>query len=35
MMQAEFALGYRALNGRDGIGSPLVAWRPPPLQRER
>ncbi|GAC1317685.1 MAG: acyl-CoA dehydrogenase family protein [Thermoleophilaceae bacterium] len=34
MMQAEFALGYRALNGRDGIGSPLVAWRPPPLERE-
>lgn len=34
MMQAEFALGYRALNGREGISSPLVAWRPPPLQRE-
>jgi glutaryl-CoA dehydrogenase (non-decarboxylating) len=34
MMQAEHALGYRALNGRDGTSSPLVPWRPPPLERE-
>jgi glutaryl-CoA dehydrogenase (non-decarboxylating) len=33
MMQAEFALGYRALNGREGATSPIVSWRPPPLQR--
>jgi glutaryl-CoA dehydrogenase (non-decarboxylating) len=33
MMQAEHALGYRALNGRDGTSSPLVPWRPPPLER--
>ena len=28
MMQAEHALGYRRLNGRDGTSSPIVAWRP-------
>src|SRR5438270_12077595 len=33
MMQAEHALGYRALNGRDGITSPLVPWQAPPLER--
>jgi glutaryl-CoA dehydrogenase (non-decarboxylating) len=33
MMQAEFALGYRALNGKEGATSPIVSWRPPPLQR--
>jgi len=33
LMQAEHALGYRALNGRDGTSSPLVPWRPPPLER--
>src|SRR5947209_6459928 len=34
MMQAEHALGYRALNGHDGTASPLVPWRPPPLERD-
>ena len=29
MMQAEHALGFRPLNGRDGAMSPIVAWRPP------
>ena len=28
MMQAEHALGYRALNGRDGDVSPIAAWAP-------
>src|SRR6476660_7877314 len=28
MMQAEHALGYRALNGRDGEVSPITAWAP-------
>jgi glutaryl-CoA dehydrogenase (non-decarboxylating) len=28
MMQAEHALGYRALNGRDGDVSPLCSWAP-------
>jgi hypothetical protein len=28
MMQAEHALGYRALNGRDGDVSPVAAWAP-------
>src|SRR5215471_5511694 len=28
MMQAEHALGYRRLNGRNGEMSPLVAWAP-------
>jgi glutaryl-CoA dehydrogenase (non-decarboxylating) len=28
MMQAEHALGYRQLNGRDGAVSPLCAWAP-------
>jgi glutaryl-CoA dehydrogenase (non-decarboxylating) len=28
MMQAEHALGYRRLNGRDGDVSPLAAWAP-------
>jgi hypothetical protein len=27
-MQAEHALGYRRLNGRDGEVSPLVSWGP-------
>jgi hypothetical protein len=27
-MQAEHALGYRSLNGRDGETSPLAAWAP-------
>jgi hypothetical protein len=29
MMQAEHALGFRPLNGRDGAMSPIVSWRPP------
>ena len=33
MMQAEHALGYRNLNGRDGDGSPLAAWAPALLAR--
>jgi glutaryl-CoA dehydrogenase (non-decarboxylating) len=28
MMQAEHALGYRALNGRDGDVSPVCSWAP-------
>ena len=28
MMQAEHALGYRQLNGRDGDVSPIAAWAP-------
>ena len=28
MMQAEHALGYRALNGRDGEVSPITSWAP-------
>jgi glutaryl-CoA dehydrogenase (non-decarboxylating) len=28
MMQAEHALGYRRLNGRDGAASPLCSWAP-------
>jgi hypothetical protein len=28
MMQAEHALGYRNLNGREGEMSPLAAWGP-------
>src|SRR6266568_2489983 len=28
LMQAEHALGYRALNGRDGEVSPLCSWAP-------
>src|SRR5213595_2904894 len=28
LMQAEHALGYRNLNGRDGEASPLAAWAP-------
>ncbi len=37
MMQAEHALGYRALNGRGGDASPLCSWAPAlsPVQRER
>ena len=37
MMQAEHALGYRALNGRGGEASPLCSWAPAlsPVQRER
>jgi glutaryl-CoA dehydrogenase (non-decarboxylating) len=34
MMQAEHALGYRNLNGRDGAMSPLAAWGPALLARE-
>jgi glutaryl-CoA dehydrogenase (non-decarboxylating) len=33
MMQAEHALGYRNLNGRDGDVSPLAAWGPALLAR--
>src|SRR5881275_848164 len=35
LMQAEHALGYRALNGRDGDVSPLCSWAPAlsPVQR--
>src|SRR5215211_571095 len=35
MMQAEHALGYRALNGRGGEASPLCSWAPAlsPVQR--
>jgi glutaryl-CoA dehydrogenase (non-decarboxylating) len=28
MMQAEHALGYRQLNGRNGVASPLCSWAP-------
>jgi glutaryl-CoA dehydrogenase (non-decarboxylating) len=35
LMQAEHALGYRSLNGRDGDVSPLCSWAPAlsPVQR--
>ncbi|MDQ3993972.1 MAG: acyl-CoA dehydrogenase family protein [Actinomycetota bacterium] len=33
MMQAEHALGYRNLNGRDGEVSPIAAWAPALLAR--
>jgi glutaryl-CoA dehydrogenase (non-decarboxylating) len=33
MMQAEHALGYRRLNGRDGEISPLASWGPALLAR--
>jgi len=33
MMQAEHALGYRRLNGRDGDMSPLASWGPALLAR--
>ncbi|MBD0329733.1 MAG: acyl-CoA dehydrogenase family protein [Thermoleophilia bacterium] len=35
LMQAEHALGYRELNGRDGAVSPLASWAPAlaPVQR--
>ena len=33
MMQAEHALGYRNLNGRDGDVSPMAAWAPALLAR--
>ena len=29
MLQAEHALGYRKLNGRDGGMSPIVSWEQP------
>src|ERR671925_250977 len=35
MMQAEHALGYRDLNGRDGDISPLASWGPALLARSR
>src|SRR5213592_793193 len=37
LMQAEHALGYRRLNGRNGEVSPLCSWAPAlaPVQRER
>jgi hypothetical protein len=35
MMQAEHALGYRNLNGRDGEVSPLASWAPALLARSR
>ena len=28
LLQAEHALGYRQLNGRDGAVSPLASWAP-------
>jgi glutaryl-CoA dehydrogenase (non-decarboxylating) len=28
LMQAEHALGFRQLNGRDGVASPLCSWAP-------
>jgi glutaryl-CoA dehydrogenase (non-decarboxylating) len=34
MMQAEHALGYRKLNGREGTTSPIAAWAPALLARE-
>ena len=36
-MQAEHALGFRALNGGDGEVSPICSWAPAlaPVQRER
>ncbi len=33
MMQAEHALGYRDLNGKDGDASPITAWAPALLAR--
>ncbi|HYZ18640.1 MAG TPA: acyl-CoA dehydrogenase family protein [Gaiellaceae bacterium] len=33
MMQAEHALGYRSLNGRDGDISPIAAWAPTLAQK--
>ena len=33
MMQAEHALGYRQLNGRNGEISPIAAWAPALLAR--
>jgi glutaryl-CoA dehydrogenase (non-decarboxylating) len=37
LMQAEHALGYRRLNGRDGESSPLCSWAPAlaPVQTRR
>jgi glutaryl-CoA dehydrogenase (non-decarboxylating) len=37
LLQAEHALGYRRLNGRDGEVSPLCSWAPAlaPVHRER
>jgi glutaryl-CoA dehydrogenase (non-decarboxylating) len=35
MMQAEHALGWRNLNGRDGDVSPIAAWAPALLARSR
>ena len=35
MMQAEHALGWRSLNGRDGDVSPIAAWAPALLARSR
>jgi glutaryl-CoA dehydrogenase (non-decarboxylating) len=37
MMQAEHALGYRQMNGRDGDVSPVCSWAPAlsPVHRER
>ena len=34
LMQAEHALGYRKLNGRDGAISPIASWGPALLARE-
>jgi len=34
LMQAEHALGYRRLNGRDGGASPIASWAPALLARE-
>jgi glutaryl-CoA dehydrogenase (non-decarboxylating) len=33
MLQAEHALGYRRLNGRDGDASPIASWAPALAQR--
>ena len=33
MMQAEHALGLRALNGRNGEASPIAAWAPTLAQK--
>jgi glutaryl-CoA dehydrogenase (non-decarboxylating) len=35
MMQAEHALGWRNLNGRDGDVSPIASWAPALLARSR
>jgi hypothetical protein len=35
MMQAEHALGWRNLNGRDGDVSPMASWAPALLARSR